>query len=76
MIPRNINQVELKKIKQNVTGRSGLSWIQGSLKHIGLYEEIDKISPLKGRSNKELLMSQKLGSEIMSRIDGASAIED
>ena len=76
MIPKNINQVELKKIKQNVSGRSGLSWIQGSLKHIGLYEEIDKISPLKGRSNKELLMSQKLGSEIMSRIDGASAIED
>ena len=76
MVPKNINQVELKRVKRNITGRAGLSWIAGMLKNIGFFEEIDRISPVEGKSNNELAMSKKMMSEIMSRIDGASAIED
>lgn len=76
MVPKRLNQVEIKKITRNITGRGGLSWIEGSLGHLGFFEKIDELAPKKGLSNKEMSMSSKLGSELLSRIDGAGAIED
>ena len=76
MIPKSLNQVEIKKITKKVTGRAGLNWIEGSLEHVGFFEKIDELVPVKGLSNKAMPMSVKLGSEIVSRIDGSGAIED
>ncbi len=53
MIPKNLNQVEIKRKKQNITGRGGLSWVESALRHIGFFEKIDELKPVKGRSNKD-----------------------
>lgn len=75
MIPKNYAQVELKNKKQNISGNSGLCWVDKSLEHAGFWKAVDKIFP-KSKSNNAKGASLKIRSELLSRIAGASAIED
>lgn len=75
MIPKTYSQVELKLKKYNLSGNGGLAWIDKALSHAGFWEDIKKLSGKK-KSNRELCAGLKVRSEILSRIGGATAIED
>lgn len=76
MLSENVKKVELKRVERNISGRSGLIFTQSCLEHIGLSEKIDELLPMKGKSNREIAASEKLLTEILSRIDGSSCLED
>lgn len=75
MVAKNYAQVELKSKNRNISSNSGLAWIDKSLEFSGFWEDIKKVSGEKN-SNNEILAALKIRSEILSRISGATAIED
>ncbi|MEA2077958.1 MAG: IS1380 family transposase [Candidatus Marinimicrobia bacterium] len=73
-IPKNLSQVELKMSKEGVTGRSGLGWIVGSMKHYGLDKMIKSRFPRGG--NRAIKTCEKIYSACMTMIAGGERVED
>ena len=73
-IPKNLSQVELKMSKEGVTGRSGLGWIAGSMRHYELDEIIESRFPRGG--NRSIKAHEKIFSGCMTMVAGGEKIED
>lgn len=76
MIPKNLNQVTLKRTKEGVTGKMGLSWVAHSLKHYGVEEIIDRHFPINPDSHRAIAASRKLMEGALTLIAGGERIED
>ena len=76
IIPKNLNQVTLKKVETGVTGKMGLGWTYHCMKHYGLEEIIDKYCPRKSGSNREISGSRKIIAGALTAIAGGEKIED
>ena len=76
IIPKNLNQVTLKKVEAEVTGKMGLSWTYHCMKHYGLEEIIDKYCPMRSGSNREISASRKIIAGALTSIAGGEKIED
>jgi len=76
IIPKNLNQVTLKKVEAEVTGKMGLSWVNHCMKHYGLEETIEKHCPRESGSNREIAASRKIIAGALTLIAGGDRIED
>ena len=76
MIPKNLNQVTLKRTKDSITGKMGLSWMAHSLKHYGVEEIIDRHFPINPDSHRTIAASRKLMEGALTLIAGGERIED
>ncbi len=76
MIPKNLNQVTLKRTNDKVTGRMGLSWIAHSLKHYGVEEIINNHFPNKSISHRAIIGSRKIIEGALMLIAGGERLED
>ena len=76
IIPKNLNQVTLKKVEAEVTGKMGLSWTYHCMKHYGLERIIDKYCPMESGSNREISASRKIIAGALIAIAGGEKIED
>lgn len=71
-----LNQVTLKKSEADVTGRMGLSWVDHSMRHYGLYGMLNKHLGIEKHSNREIIGSRKVMAGVLSLIAGAERVED
>ena len=76
MIPKNLNQVTLKRTSDGITGRMGLSWVAHSLKHYGVEEIIDRHFPINPDSHRAIAASRKVMEGALTLIAGGERIED
>ena len=70
----NLSKVELKKSKDAVTGKMGLSWLVHAMKDFGVKEMISD-EYVKG-SNREIEYFNKIMSAVMTRVAGGDRVED
>ena len=75
-LTKNMSQVELKKSKEDVTARMGLSFVEHCLRHYGLAEMVKKIFSDERGSNREIEAYRKIMGGAMTRIAGGERIED
>jgi hypothetical protein len=71
-----LSQVELKMSKEDVTGKMGLAWVEGCLKHYGLKEMVLEEYGSKKKSNRQISAYEKIMAGSMARIAGGDRIED
>lgn len=76
MIPKNYSQVELKKSNSSISSHAGLCWIDKALEFAGFWQDINKLLPKTSKSNNAVSVALKIRSEVLSRISGATAVED
>lgn len=76
MVPKNYAQVELKKTNSTISSHAGLCWIDKALEFAGFWQDINKLLPKTSKSNNAVSVALKIRSEILSRISGATAVED
>jgi hypothetical protein len=72
----NLSKVELKKSKEDVTGKMGLSWLMHSTSHFGLEGMISDEYGYKKKSNREIEASKKIMAGVMMMASGGTRIED
>lgn len=73
MIPKNLNQVTLKRTSDGITGRMGLSWVAHSLKHYGVEEIIDRHFPINPDSHRAIAVSRKVMEGALTLIAGGES---
>ncbi len=49
-----MSQVKLRRTKEGVTGKMGLSWIGHCMEHFGLEEMVNEVYGDKKKSNREI----------------------
>lgn len=76
MIPKNLNQVTLKRTSDKITGKMGLSWIAHGLKHYGVEEIMKKHFPDNSTSHRAIDSSRKILEGTLTLIAGGERIED
>jgi len=72
----NWSKVELKKSKEDVTGKIGLSWLTHSMSHFGIEGIISDEYGGKKKSNREIGAYKKIMAGAMMMASGGSRIED
>src|SRR3990167_2346724 len=70
----NLSKVELKKSKDAVTGKMGLSWLVHVMKDFGVNQMIS--DEYEKRSNRETDCFNKIMSAVMTRVAGGDRVED
>ena len=70
----NLSKVELKKSKDAVTGKMGLSWLMHAMKDFGVGKMIS--DEYEKGSNREIEYFQKILSAVMTRVAGGDRVED
>lgn len=70
----NLSKVELKKSKDAVTGRMGLSWMVHAMKDFGVKKLIS--DEYKKGSNREIEHFKKIMTAVMTRVAGGERVED
>ena len=75
-IANNLRKVELKKSEEAVTGKIGLGWLAGSLKHFGLRQMITDEHGDKKRSNREKDAYEKIIAGVLMMASGGERVED
>ncbi len=73
-LANNLSKVELKKSKDAVTGKMGLSWLVHAMKDFGV-EKIISDEYEKG-SNREIDYFRKIMTAVMTRVAGGERVED
>jgi hypothetical protein len=73
-LTNNLSKVELKKSKDAVTGKMGLSWLTHAMKDFGV-EKIISDEYING-SNREIGYYKKIMSAVMTRVAGGDRVED
>ncbi|MCK5179919.1 MAG: hypothetical protein KAR32_10345 [Candidatus Omnitrophica bacterium] len=68
----NLSKVTLKKSKEAVTGKMGLSWLTHSMDHFGLEKIISDEYGEKKRSNREVEAYKKIMAGVMMMASGGS----
>ena len=76
MIPKKLNQVTLKRTKDGVTGRMGLSWVAHCLKHYGVEKILDRHFPRNPKSHRAIAASRKIIEGALTLIAGGERLED
>lgn len=72
----NLSKVTLKKSKEDVTGKMGLSWLTHSMDHFGLEKIISDEYGEKKRSNREVEAYKKIMAGVMMMASGGTRVED
>jgi len=72
----NLSKVTLKKSKEDVTGKIGLSWLVHSMSHFGLEGIISDEYGDKKRSNREIGAHKKVMAGAMMLASGGTRVED
>ena len=72
----NLSKVELKKSKEDVTGKMGLSWLTHSMDHFGIKRIISDEYGDKKKSNREIGAYKKIMAGVMMMASGGSRVED
>jgi hypothetical protein len=70
----NLCKVELKKSKEVVTGKMGLSWLTHAMKDFGIETMIS--DEYVAGSNREIGYFQKIMAAVMTRVAGGDRVED
>lgn len=70
----NLSKVELKKSKDAVTGKMGLSWLVHVMKDFGVGKMIS--DEYENGSNREIEHFKKIMSGVMTRVAGGDRVED
>ena len=73
-LAKNMSKVELKKSKDAVTGRMGLSWLMHAMKDFGVNQMIS--DEYEKKSNRETDCFNKIMSAVMTRVAGGDRVED
>ena len=72
----NLSKVELKKSKEDVTGKMGLSWLTHGMNHFGVKMIISDEYGSKKKSNREIGANRKIMAGVMMMASGGSRAED
>lgn len=72
----NLSKVTLKKSKEDVTGKIGLSWLIHSMNHFGIEKMILDEYGDKKRSNREINAEKKIMAGVMMMASGGERVED
>ena len=75
-LTKKLAQVELKKSKEEVTGKIGLSFIAHCMEHFGLGKMIVEEHGSKKASNREIGREKKILAGALARIAGGDRVED
>ena len=70
----NLSKVEIKKSKEAVTGKMGLSWLVHVMKDFGVKKMIS--DGYEKGSNREIEHFKKIMSAVMTRVGGGERVED
>lgn len=70
----NLSKVELKKSKEAVTGKMGLSWLTHAMKDFGIEKIIS--DEYRVGSNREIGYFKKIMAAVMTRVAGGDRVED
>lgn len=70
----NLSKVELKKSKEAVTGKMGLSWLTHAMKDFGVEKMIS--DEYVAGSNREIRYFEKIMAAVMTRVAGGDRVED
>ena len=70
----NLSKVELKKSKDAVTGKMGLSWLTHAMKDFGVEKMI--VDEYVAGSNREIGYFKKIMAAVMTRVAGGDRVED
>jgi hypothetical protein len=70
----NLSKVELKKSKEAVTGKMGLSWLTHAMKDFGIEKMIS--DECKEGSNRGIGYFKKITTAVMTRVAGGGRVED
>ena len=73
-LTNNLCKVELKKSKDAVTGKMGLSWLTHAMKDFGV-EKMISDGNVAG-SNREIENFKKIMAAVMTRVAGGDRVED
>jgi len=76
LLTKKMSQVKLRRTKEGVTGKMGLSWIGHCMEHFGLEEMVNEVYGDKKKSNREINAYEKIMAGAMTRIAGGDRIED
>lgn len=74
MIPKNLNQMTIKRTKNGVTGSMGLSRLAHSLKHYGVEKILDRHFPIKCKSRRAIAGSRKIMEGALTLIAGGGRL--
>lgn len=72
----NLSKVELKKSKEDVTGKLGLSWLTHGMNHFGVEKIISDEYRGKRKSNREIRAYDKIMAGVMMVASGGTHVED
>lgn len=75
-LTKNLSKVELKRSKDSVTGKMGLSWVVHSLEHYGFKKMVEDEYGLKKKSNREISAYKKIVVGIITMLAGGQRVED
>ena len=73
-LANNMSKVELKKSKDAVTGKMGLSWLVHAMKDFGVKQMIS--DEYEKGSNREIERYKRIMSGVMTRVAGGDRVED
>jgi len=73
-LTNNLSKVELKKSKDAVTGKMGLSWLVHAMKDFGIEKMIS--DEYVAGSNREIGYFKKIMAGVMTRVAGGDRVED
>ncbi len=73
-LTNNLSKVELKKSKDAVTGKMGLSWLMHAMRDFGVKRMIS--DEYKNGSNREIEYFKKIMTAVMTRVAGGDRVED
>jgi hypothetical protein len=73
-LTNNLSKVELKKSKDAVTGKMGLSWLMHAMKDFGIEKMIS--DEYVSGSNREIGYFKKIMTGVMTRVAGGDRVED
>jgi hypothetical protein len=75
-LTKKLSQVEIKKSKEGVTGRIGLSFVAHCMDHFGINEMVKEEYGRQKRSNREIGADKKIITGVLARIAGGDRVED
>ncbi|MFC1595898.1 IS1380 family transposase [Candidatus Margulisiibacteriota bacterium] len=77
ILTKELSQVTLEKSEENVTGKTGLSFVYHCLKDFGLEDSIcEKFSRASKKSNREISPEKKIIASCLSSVAGGERVSD
>ncbi len=77
ILAKELSQVTLEKSEENVTGKTGLSFVYHCMKDFGLNDSINEVfSSFNKKSNREITPEKKIIASCLSTIAGGERVSD